>query len=352
MLAQNNTSSGMNVRLYANPGPPFYENEIYKLFVNAKITSSEPLSNITVDVLLGMDELVPPERESSSYYNVSIGDGVLYGWLHASFLNITPALSNHQLLGRLTYGNETVNLTYEMDVVPARTILEAHLLVPPNHTGYDELNWTDVQVLLVNKGGAGTTNLIVDLRYAGRVSSTHHVNVVPPRGNTIIVAALMPLFGQEVLEVHLVVGPGAPRTLANLTLEVVPRPVLDVMWVKAAPGEIVSGEKVHIEALVSNVGNATTTGQQVELMVDGSVVANASMDDLGPGNETVVSTDWTLTGKGTHTVAARAEGDELSARPASVEVKEKTPGVGAWVVLLALLVVSLVARRSPSDGRA
>ena len=333
--------------MYARPGPSFYENEVYHLQVEARMESSKPLGNMSVNVLLGMDELVPPDEEQSVYYNLSVpGEPIIYFWQHNGQLNITPSLTNQRLLGQLTQRNETVNLTYEMTVNPARILLEAYLLLTPNHTGYDELTWTDVHVLLVNKGGEGATNLVIDLRYAGRITSTHYVNLVPPLGNTIISPRLRPLYGHEILAVHVVSGQVAPGLVANLTLEVTPRPILGVIWVKAAPEEIVSGEKVHIRALVGNQGNATSSGQLVEMMVDGSVVANTSMEDLGPGNETVVSANWTLTGKGTHTVAARAEGDEFAADPVAVEVKAASPSIGTWAVILTLFLVSLAARRS------
>lgn len=197
--------------------------------------------------------------------------------------------------------------------------------------------------------------MVVDFRYDGRIVDTQMVSLVPPHGNHSTVVALLPINGMYVLEVHLVTGPGAPDRLANLTLNVTARPILDVVSVRADPTKIESGSKVHLEALVTNRGNATSTGQFVQLMVDSTVVANESIEGLGPGNETTVATNWTLSGVGIHTVSAFAEGDEFAAQPVAVEVKERTPAPGAGctlAVLISAVLVTLVARRSRPAGRA
>ena len=93
-----------------------------------------------------------------------------------------------------------------------------------------------------------------------------------------------------------------------------------------------------------NRGNATSDGQLVELMVDGTVVANASIVDLGPGNSTMVSTNWTLTGVGIHTVSALAEGDEFAAEPVAVNVEERTPVPWLGLSMLALLSALIITR--------
>ena len=104
-----------------------------------------------------------------------------------------------------------------------------------------------------------------------------------------------------------------------------------------------------------NRGNATANGQLVELMVDGTVVANESIVRLKPGNETVVSTNWTLSGVGIHTVSALAEGDEFAAEPVAVNVEEKTPVPWlplSFMALLSALIITRAARRSQLAGRA
>lgn len=353
VLAWNETSSGILVKMYAEPGPTFYENELQHLRVVAELVLHDPSENVSVQVLMGMDGLREPEHESSAIFvDSSDTEDDIFLWRYMGASNVTPALTSRHLLATLTHGNETVNLSYGMTVEPARIILGAELVTPPNFTGYEELTWTDVQIKLTNAGGGGVTGLVVDVRYAGRIASTHHVNLVPPNGNTTIMPRLRPLFGNEVLEVHIVSGPVASGPLANVSLNVTPRPILDIVSVRVDRDEVVSGERVNISAMVTNRGNGTSTGQLVELMVDGSVVANSSIVGLAPGNGTLVHTKWRLTDKGTHTMAARAEGDEFAAKPVTVQVKGRTPGLGALATLMAVGLLSLVARRSMSGGRA
>jgi hypothetical protein len=352
-LVQNNTSSGMNVRLSAPYGPPFYEGEDYHLQVSAIWESSEPLENVSVQVLMGVDVLEIPEDEETAYINSSDpSGGVIYGWYYFGMTKIRPSISSRSLIAQLTHENETVNLTYEMEVEPARVLLAAYRVLPPNHTGDPELEWTSIDMIIWNHGGLGVTDLVVDLRYPDHILSTHHIPVIVGRGNYTISAPLLPIYDQREVQVHLVKGPGAPCTIGHAAIDVLARPILDVVELKASPKVIESGEEVHIEALIKNRGNATSTGQVVDLMVDGSTVANTTIEGLGPGNETRVETDWELRGVGIHSVSAVAEGDEFAARPVTVEVKAASPSVGVWALLLSLLLVSLAARRSPSDGPA
>ncbi len=334
LLDWNETSSGILVKMYADPGPTFYENEVQHLRLVAELVLSDPSENVSVQVLLGMDELRAPEYETSAVFvDSSDTEDDIFLWRYMGASNVTPSLTSRHLMATLTHGNETVNLSHEMTVEPARILLGAELVTPPNFTGYEELTWTDVPIKLTNAGGGGVTGLVVDIRYDGRIVSTHSVKLVPPSGNAMIEPRIRPLFGKEVLEVRIVAGPVAPGPLANVTMNVTARPILDITSVRVDRDEIVSGERVNISAVVTNRGNGTSTGQQVELMVDGSVVANTSIQGLGPGDGTVVHTKWKLTGKGTHTVAARAEGDEFAARPVTVQVKGRTPGPCAWAAV-------------------
>jgi hypothetical protein len=255
-------------------------------------------------------------------------------------------------MAQVSQGNETVNLTYEMEVLPARAWLVPHRVLPPNHTGDRELQWTPLEILVENLGGLGVTDLVVDVVYMDRIVSTHDIPVIVGGGNHTIATHIMPVYNTSTVSVRLVSGPDAPRVLGDLELDVVARPVLDVVGLSVEPGVVESGERVLVEAVVRNRGNATTTGQLVELMVDGSIVANESIHDLGPGNETTVSTRWAMRGEGLHSVSVVAEGDDLSASPVSVEVKAPSPTLGVWVAVLVLLLVSLAVGRSRPDGRA
>ena len=346
-LVQNNTTSGMTVGLSAPLGPPFYEGEDYYLQVLARMESSEPLENISVHVVMGVDILESPDYAETEYSNLTDPIyGTTYGWSYFGMTIVGPSISSRSLMAQLTHENETVNLTYELEVLPARALLAAYRVLPPNHTGDPELEWTNIDIIIVNHGGLGVTDLVVDLRYPDRIMSTHHIPVIVGRGNHTISTPFLPVYGPWMVRVHLVEGPGAPSVIGTATIDVLARPILDVIELTASPDVMESGEKVHIEAVVKNGGNATSTGQEVELMVDGSIVANTTIVGLEPGNETTVFTDWKLRGEGIHPVSAIAEGDEFAADPVAVEVKAASPSIGTWAVILTLFLVSLAARRS------
>lgn len=352
-LVYNNTTSGIKVWMDAPHMTHLYESEEYMLQLWASMESPEPLDNITVQVLMGIDTLEPPEYDDADYSNRSDPiKGKVYQWGYIGITKFKPSTTDRYLLGQLTHENETVNLTYEMVVLPARSMLHAFRIDPPNHTGDQELEWMELEIMIVNTGGRGETDLIVDLMYGGRILTTHDIPAIVGFGNYTITTQMMPVYDGGAVVVRLIQGPDTPRNIGGAAIDVIPRPILDVVRLTASPDEIESGQKVHIEALISNRGNATSTGQLVELMVGGSVVANATIEGLEPGNVTRVSTKVELRGEGAHTVSAVAEGDDFDAEPVAVEVKAPSPSIGVWAVLLVLLVVSLVARRSPSDDRA
>jgi hypothetical protein len=352
-LVQNNTTSGISVGLAAPLGPPFYASEEYYLQVIAWMESDEPLGNVSVMVTMGVDALEPPQYGGAEYTNSTDpveGKTFLWTYLGMSILRF-PASAGY-LMAQLTHGNETVNLTYRMEVLPPRAILYAQRLNESNDTVSPELAWTTVDVMLFNFGGLDVANLVVDLVYNERILSTHQIPVITGLGNYTISTQVLPLTDEPAVEVRLVQGPGAPRRLGWADLDVEPRPILEIVGLSATPDVLESGGKVLIEAIVRNRGNASSHGQLVELLVDGSVVANATIEDLGPGNETTVSAKWAMRGEGIHSVSAVAEGDDLAASPVAVEVKEASPSVGVWAAVLALTLVSLAARRSASGGRA
>ncbi len=276
----------------------------------------------------------------------------MYVWYYIGLMAFKPEQSNRMLMAQVAQGNETVNLTFEMEVLPARAWLVPHRVLPPNHTGDPELQWTPMEIMIENLGGLDVTDLVVDIVYNDRLVSTHNIPVIVGGGNHTFITHVMPLYNQSKVGIRLVSGHGAPVELGEVELDVIARPVLDVVALSARPDTLESGERVTIEAVVRNRGNASTTGQLVELMVDGSIVANETIHDLGPGNETKVSARWALRGEGLHSISAVAEGDDLNASPVSVEVKAPSPSIGTWAAVLVLLLVSLVARRSRPGGRA
>ncbi len=350
-----NETGNLSAKLYADLLPPYHGNEGFQIAVVWPDEYEEEDPNRTVQVRLGLDTLEPPDEIIKV---VRIGGGLSplsreYSWMALSF--VVPVVGNELIVANVTTDEGSMNLSYPIEVLPSRVLLSAELDTPDGNWSGEELEWAAIPVLIVNEGGAPAANMVVDFRYDGRIVDTQMVSLVPPHGNHSTVVALLPINGMYVLEVHLVTGPGAPGRLANLTLNVTARPILDVVSVRAYPTKIETGSKVHLEAVIANRGNATTTGQLVQLMVDSTVVANVSIEGLGPGNETIVATNWTLSGVGIHTVSAFAEGDEFAAQPVAVEVKEKTPAPGAGctlTVLMSAVLVTLVARRSRSAGRA
>jgi hypothetical protein len=349
-----NETGNLSAALYADLLPPYHENEGFQIAVMWPDEYEEEDPNRTVDVRSGLDTLEPPDEIIKVVHlNGFPFPARKYSWMALSF--VVPVVGNELIVANVTTDEGSMNLSYPIEVLPSRTLLSAELDTPDGNWSGEELEWAAIPVLIVNEGGAPAANMVVDFRYGDRIVDTQVVSLVPPHGNHSTVVALLPVNGINVLEVHLVTGPGAPGRLADLTLNVTARPILDVVSVRADPTNMESGSKVHLEALVRNRGNATSTGQYVQLMVDSTVVANASIEGLGPGNETTVATNWTLSGVGIHTVSAFAEGDEFAAQPVAVEVKERTPAPGAGctlAVLMSAVLVTLVARRSRSAGRA
>jgi hypothetical protein len=330
---------------------PYYANEPLVIGALWPVFDPEDHPNRTVVAKVGLDGAVIPQNVTMvmRYEDVYGEDDIQRLWLASSM--VFPKTSNTVVVVAMDSGEGPIDLAHGINVRPARVVLSAHLGTPNGTWENDELTWGVLPVRLVNVGGAGATELVIDIRYGGRIVSTVDVNLVPPLGDHTFEVAILPMYSKESVQVYLVEGPGAPGIMGELSISVLPIPLLDVVDLSVSPMEIESGERVRIEALVKNRGNATTTGQLVELMVDGTIVANSTVEGLGRGNETTIETRWRLTGEGIHTVSATAEGDEFAAQPVAVRVKAASPSVGAWSVLLSFLLVSLVALRSRSTGR-
>ena len=193
-LVQNNTTSGISVGLAAPLGPPFYGSEKYYLQVVARMESDEPLGNVSVMVTMGVDALEPPQYEGSEYDNSTDPiEGQTYRWTYLGMSILRFPASAGYLMAQLTHGNETVNLTYRITVLPPRAILYAQRLNEPNDTVSPELAWTTVDVMLFNFGGLDVTNIVVDLIYNGRILSTHQIPVITGLGNYTISTQVLPL---------------------------------------------------------------------------------------------------------------------------------------------------------------
>lgn len=331
--------------LKINSAPPFHSDETHALLIMVAGRSEEYPNNTTARVLLGLDGLESPECTSAhSYLWIIQGHDTDYDFTYWAVLNITLREDSGYLLGQATVENLTLNLSYELTVLPPRVHLTARIDLPYEDQWWYEHTWAAVPVLIENAGGLPGTNLVVDFRYDDRIAATEYINLIPAHGNVTVTIALYITWSGWELGVQLVQGPGAPYTIATLDIYPGSRPILDVVSIKVDPTSIESGSKVYLEAIVTNRGNATSDGQLVELMVDGTVVANASIVGLEPGNETIVSTNLTLSGVGVHTVSALAEGDEFAAQPVAVDVKEKTPAPGLGLSLMAILCALVVTR--------
>lgn len=355
-VLDSNRTENVSGMLVADLRPPFHGNEPFTLGIIWPFYNITADPNLTVTPTLGLDTPSGP-GEVSVFHLVDLSS--IHDWWppepawvwFASSL-VYPDPSNARAVGGMVWGNGTLNLTRDIEVGPARVLLSVRIGTPDGTWEGEELSWATLPLLFVNEGGAGATDLMVDIRYGGRIADTRSINLVPPLDNHSVDVDIMPLFGHGTVEVHLVTGPGAPRMLSSLNITVTSRPVLDVVSIMVKPAQVVTGGKVSIETVVRNRGNGTTTGQLVDIMVDGNAVANASIRDLAPGDETLVSARWTMRGEGVHTVSAVAEGDEFAAQPVAVEVKAESPGGGAMAATLAILAVIPVARRSRSGDRA
>jgi hypothetical protein len=196
---------------------------------------------------------------------------------------------------------------------------------------------------------------MVDVRYDGRIAHTQEVAVVPAFGNHTFLMPFKPLFGREMMEVFLVSGAGGPGRISHIHLQVNDRPLLQVTDVGLAKGSVDEGDDVTVVVVVRNGGNATSTGHVVELLVDGTLVANESLF-LGPGEMANVTFVWRSKGPGVHAISARIPGDELGASSASLDVnKVETPALRIPAVILTIGMMAclkLVVRRSLRARRA
>ena len=342
-LAENGTEGVFHLTIASWEYPVWYAQETVNVAIWAAYWTDEVEEN---DILVGLDGLAEPDCQYFTYWNSTDLEGELVDQFYfaEASTNLTLNEGPVSVMAQATFGNETLNVSFEVVVRPARLYLKTYVIEPP-WGYYQELNWTPTTILLVNHGGLGITDLVVDVRYDGRIIDTFDIPYLSPFGNYSMEFPLLPLWGKERIDVVPLSWGGVNATITTY-VNVSARPILDIISLQVEPGSIETGEKVRIEAVVRNRGNATSTGQLVELLVGGSVVASSEVEDLLPSSERTIWTDWSINGTGTFSIAARAEGDELSAKPVVVEVKAASPSAGIWAVLLSLFIVSLAARRS------
>jgi hypothetical protein len=331
---------------------PYHGNEPFTIGVLWPVFNLTEHPNRTVMARVGLDEAKEPQNYTivMRYEDVYGEPAIQRLWLGRSL--VFPQISNTQIVATMDTGEGPISMAYDIAIEPARVVLSASIGTSNGTWENEELTWGTLPVRLVNKGGMGATGLVIDIRYGGRIVSTVDVNLVPASGDHAFDVSIFTVYTKEKVQIYLVDGPLPSGTLGEVNISVVPRPLLDVEGITVTPETIETGKNVRIETMIRNLGNATSTGQLVEIMVDGSIVANTTIDGLGRGNVTIVETKWVMTGEGIHTVSAVVEGDDLAAAPVVVRVKAASPSIGGWAIIASLIIISLVARRLSSDDRA
>jgi hypothetical protein len=352
-----NATENVTALLMASPGPPFYSNEPFRLAVAWRVVKDPGDNNTSARVLLGIDDLAPPANVTSvvfEYTGPPPSPVCCQKPLATTILVVNPMESDQAICATISYGNESVNLTFPLEVGPPRVLLSAGLDTLDGNWSAEELEWTELPLLLRNAGGAPAIELVIDIRDQNGIVSTQNVNIVPAHGVASVAVPMTPRSGQHNLRVHVVAGSTGPMDLGEVTIEVVNRPILRVVSVEVDGDDVVEGSRVNVTALVRNEGNASSTGQLIEFLVDGAVAGNVSVF-LGPGEERDVSHLWRSKGKGLHSVSARVEGDSISAESTIVVVSEDVPYGGTIIILVAVLCAIGLKRaegRSPRARRA
>ena len=182
-ILDENRTDNFSATLKITQAPPFSADETHTLIVEVNGRSEEYPNNTTADVMLGLDSLDPPECVSV-YANIHVinapGSDIDYLWTYWGILNITLMNDSSLLFGNATVDNNTLNLSYELDVLPPRVHLMAWIDLPYEDQWWPEHEWVAVPILLENVGGAPGTNLVLDFRYDGRIAATEYINLIHP----------------------------------------------------------------------------------------------------------------------------------------------------------------------------
>ncbi len=262
----------------------------------------------------------------------------------ASYFRLHLLPEEPLLIASIASDGDVVVLEWSASLLPARVLLSARLLLTGNQTHLPELQRVQASVVIGNEGGLDALDQVVDVRYAGRIVTTWTVPLAPSGGSYAVPVAFVPVLGEREMEVHLVAGEGAPFSIAVLALDVREAAYLTIDWVKVDRPRIEEGSRLTVTAGVTNMGNLTADGAQVQFLVDGGVVANATVDGLGSGDSTTVSGWWEVTEPGTHAVSARVGGEPLGAQAVSVRVTAQAPLPGAMLAVLAIAALAALRR--------
>ncbi len=359
VLLDFNASENASAMLLVEDGGPYYEGEPFRLGV---MVWSHPVDvgNVTeVSVALDVGGPVP-------YLNMT---HLTYDWHHPihapggtgdvnwSFFHtyIDPEATDRTISAFVDAGGERLNLTSEIMVNPGRVILSALLDIPLGTvpTIVEQVG-TDVDILLRNDGGSPAIDLILDIRWDDRILETREVPLVAAHGNRSLVVHIPPTYGGR-MQVFLVQGLESPKVLANISFVFVPRGIMEVVSIEVADNSVLEGTVVEVTAYLLNVGHADIDDGVIELMVDGKVIANLSVDGFRPQENRQVSLEWMSSGAGIHSISVRPEGTGVAAEPVVVEVGAKAPAAGLALVAGAFALAMLVTRagwRSSRAGRA
>ncbi len=349
LVLETNASANITAELMAAREPPFYVGERFYMAVMWNISVQDGDENDTVEVMLGIDELQSPEGiHRWEMVLIETGDhveGVPF-LSDIAVLDVEPSSASTALVAQVSYGNETVNLTYAIEPLPARLWLFSVLDHPDDFEGYQELTWAEVPVTIWNVGGADGTNLVFDFRYGGRIVATESVPALPSYSHYNLTVSMVPTMpmGVQRLEVYLVQGLGAPCKVDDHWLSVRPAAILEVASIEVSDDRVESGSKITVEVMVRNRGNATAENRSVEFLLDGAVVDSIRVDGIVPGGERVFRMDMNPGDEGTHSIAARLDGDDLDAKPLRIRVVSEAPTLGAMSVLFSLGAAGLLTR--------
>ena len=262
----------------------------------------------------------------------------------SSYFRLDLLPDDPMLLVSVHYGGDVASLEWNATLLPARVLLSARLVLPGNETSLPELRRLQASVVIGNDGGLDALDQVVDVRYAGRILTTWTIPLVPSDGAYLVPVAFVPVLGEARLEVHLVSGEGAPYRIAEVPVDVRAAASLAVDWVEVDRSRIEEGAALTVTAGVTNRGNLTVDGAVVQFLVDGGVVANATVYGLEHNASTTVSGEWAATGPGSHAISARVAGEPLGARAASVRVTAQTPAAGAAMAVLAAVALAALMR--------
>ncbi len=262
----------------------------------------------------------------------------------ASYFRLDLLPRNPLFTVSVRYGGDVATLEWNATVLPARVLLSARLVLPGNQTSVPELHRLRASVVIGNGGGLDALDQVVDVRYGGRILTTWNIPLVPSDGSYAVPVALVPVLGEARLEVHLVSGEGAPYRIAELPVDVRAAASLTVDRVEVDRPRLEEGAALTITAHVTNRGNLTAGGTLVQFLVDGGVVASATVEGLGHDASTTVSSAWEATGPGSHAVSARMEGEPLGAQATSVRVTARAPAAGAALAVLAVVALAALRR--------